>query len=201
MIDVKDGNDNAQRKEKKKGDGPFPSWLSFLLNNPIRRHFDPPQKVIETIVVSNDDVVLDFGCGPGFYTIPFAKVAKQVVALDLQPKMLQKVEKEAKKHGVAVQCLQSDGKQIPLPDRTFDLVFLGHVYHEIRDKENVLAELRRLLKSGGKLVIMESTKKVLLGPPAMDTEEIRTELKAAGFSTVEITGMKNRGLVTAVDHA
>ena len=130
------------------------------------------------------DAVLDFGCGPGFFTIPFAKIATEVVAVDTQPKMLGKVSKYAEKNGVKVKVIQSDGQSIPLPDGCVDLIFLSGVYHELADKKKVLTELKRLLKPRGKIVIRERTESghIALGPPAVDTNEVSEELTAAGFA-------------------
>ncbi len=175
----------------------FPAWLSFLLDNPIRRRFDPPQKIMEKLGVNGGMVVLDFGCGPGFYTIPFARIAKQVVAVDLQAKMLEKVARKAARQGLKIQTLQSDGKHVEMPDESFDLAFLNHVYHEMEDKPGVLVELRRLLRPRGRLVIVESAKKPVLGlgPPAMKPELIAADLKAAGFAGIQTGQIKNRVLV------
>jgi 2-polyprenyl-3-methyl-5-hydroxy-6-metoxy-1,4-benzoquinol methylase len=103
-------------EEEKKHHGTSAIWLSFLLNNPIRRRFDKnPEKIITMLGINDTSVVLDFGCGPGFYTIPFASVAKKVVAVDLQEKMLKKAESYAEKNGVKdkIQFVQTDGEEIP----------------------------------------------------------------------------------------
>jgi len=165
---------------------PFPAWLSFHLNNELRRRSHPPEKVIDVLGVKATDAVLDFGCGPGFYTISFAKIAREVVAVDIQSKMLGKVSKYAEKNGVKVKALQSNGQSIPLPDRYFDLIFLSGVYHELAEKGQVLTELKRLLKPGGRIVIRERTKNghISLGPPAVDTKEVSEELRAVGFTAL-----------------
>src|SRR6266849_1990439 len=153
--------------EQEKHHHAFPVWLSFLLNNPIRRHFDKnPEKVVRLLGINETSVVLDFGCGPGFYAVPFAKVAKRVVAMDLQEKMLEKAARYAEKNRVKdkIQFFQTDGKEIPqLQGGLCDYAFLSFVYHEIGDdsKERVLLELRRVLTVGGKLAIMEYTKRPL----------------------------------------
>ncbi len=177
----------------------FPARLSFILDNAIRRRFDPPQKVIEILGINESFSVMDFGCGPGFYTIPFAKVAKEVVAVDFQSRMLQKLSKKAWKEGVPIKCIQSDGKKIPLSDKSFDLIFLCAVHHEIDDKSSVLVELLRLLKEDGRIVIREKTKRGLfpLGPPIVKVEEIESRLKEAGFSIERIIGMKTGCFVFA----
>ena len=132
------------------------------------------------------DIVLDFGCGPGFYTVPFARIAREVVAVDIQSKMLGKVSRCTEKEGVKVKCLQSDGQTIPLPDESCDLIFLSGVYHELADKRSVLTELFRLLKPDGRVVIREKTRsgRITLGPPAVDTEEVFDNLRAAGFLAI-----------------
>ena len=68
----------------------FPAHLSFLLDNPVRRWRDPPARILERLGIGGETVVLDFGCGPGFYTIPFARIARRVVAVDIQPEMLER---------------------------------------------------------------------------------------------------------------
>ena len=168
---------------------PFPAWLAFHLNNPLRRHFHPPEKTVSVLGVKGTDAVLDFGCGPGFYTIPFAKIAREVIAVDIQPKMLEKVARYAEKNRVKIKSLQSDGQLIPLPDNSFDLVFLSGVYHHLTDKRRVLTELTRLLKSGGRIVIRERTEpgSIILGPPSVDKEEVFTDLKAVGLVSLETT--------------
>lgn len=176
--------------QKEKHHSTFPSWLSFLLNNPIRRHFDKnPDAIMKMLGINEASVVLDFGCGPGFYSVPFAKVAKQVVAVDLQDKMLKKAATYAEKNGVKgkIQFLQTDGEKVPqLQGSLCDFVFLSFVYHEIGDpKEPVLVELRRVLRPGGKLAILEYTKRPLLGPHSVDPGSVKGELARANFSRTE----------------
>ena len=146
---------------------PFPAWLSFYLNNELRKRSHPPEKIIDALGMKATDTVLDFGCGPGFYSVPFAKTAREVVAVDVQSKMLEKASRYAKKKGVKVKALQSDARSIALPDCCFDLIFLSGVYHELAEKRKVLTELKRLLKHGGRIVIRERTKRdhITLGHP------------------------------------
>jgi len=162
---------------------PFPAWLSFHLNNGFRRRFHPPQKIIDVLEVKATDTVLDFGCGPGFFTVPFAKAAKEVVAVDLQPKMLLKVAQYAEKNGVTIKTVQSNGQFISLPNKSCDLIFLSGVYHELPEKRRVLLELKRTLKPGGRIVIRERTKRAhfSLGPPVMNPTKVLEDLEAVGF--------------------
>lgn len=179
----------------------FSASRAFELNNPLRRLFDrSPQRFIKLLGIQHDWAVVDFGCGPGFYAVPFAKVAGKVAAVDVQPEMLRKAENYAMKVGVDVEFVESDGTKIPLPSDGFDLVFLHLVYHEIADKKMVLAEFRRLLKPGGMVAIREKTENTLLpiGPPVVPIELIQTGLDEAGFGEVHAVGDKGERIVIAV---
>ena len=103
---------------------------------------------------------MDFGCGPGFFTIELAKKAKNVVAVDVSPEMLKKAQNKAKKaHQENIQFLQSDGKTIQLEDGSVDLILLVTVFHEVGDSGTVLKEFSRILKPTGRLAIVEVIKK------------------------------------------
>jgi ubiquinone/menaquinone biosynthesis C-methylase UbiE len=90
---------------------PYSASGAFFLDNPIRRWIQPPSELIEKLAINPNDVIMDFGCGPGFYTIELAKKAKMVVAVDLSPEMLKKAQSKAAKARVKnIQFLQSNGK-------------------------------------------------------------------------------------------
>jgi ubiquinone/menaquinone biosynthesis C-methylase UbiE len=179
----------------------FSASRAFELNNPFRRLLDrSPQRFIKLLGIEHDWALVDFGCGPGFYTVPFAKVSQKVVAVDVQPEMLKKAGAYAKKAGVKVEFVESDGTRIPLPSDSFDLVFLNLVYHEISEKKTVLAEFRRILKPGGKVGIREKTENTLLpiGPPIVPVDVIQSALQDAGFSEIRNAGGGGRGIVIGV---
>ena len=178
----------------------FSASRAFELNNPLKRFFDrSPQRFIKLLGVESDWSLIDFGCGPGFYTIPFARVAQRVVAVDVQPEMLKKAETYASKSGVKVELVESDGTRMPLSDHAFDLIFLSLVYHEIVDKKTALREFRRVLKPGGKVAIREKTENTLfpVGPPVIPIALIQSGLESAGFGEVHIVG-KEHSIVVGV---
>lgn len=179
--------------------GTFPSWLSFLLNNPIKRFLQSPKKVVEALKIKETDVVLDFGSGPGFYTIPIAKIAKNVIAADIQQEMLDKTKKYAEKNNLEIKYLQSDGQKISLPDQSCNIIFLSFVYHEIKEKNIVFQEFLRLLKPDGKIIIQEKIKKglVQIGPPVIDLNEILGDIKKAGLTIKEKIEINNNILIIA----
>ena len=71
---------------------------AFFLDNPIRRLVQPPSELIEKRALDSNEVVMNFGCGPGYYTIDLTKKkTKKVVAVDLSSEMLKKAKNKAEK--------------------------------------------------------------------------------------------------------
>jgi ubiquinone/menaquinone biosynthesis C-methylase UbiE len=147
----------------------FSQRLAFILNNRVRKSLEPPDRLVSKLNLRPNDVVMDFGCGPGFYTIPLAKRVAKTVAVDVSPHMLERTLSDAKKNGVIVEALESDGTELRLNDESIDLIFLNYVFHEITDRPRVLSEFLRILKRSGRLAIVERTRGGILtrtvGPP------------------------------------
>jgi len=141
--------------------------------------------------VRNQDTVIDFGCGPGFYTIPLARIAARTVGIDISEKMLQRAAQNCKKDNVKVKFIHSDGMSINLEDETVDLIILVHVFHEIEDKEKVLRQFARVLKPSGRLAIVERTRaegflSKKFGPPVMEYEEVVHAITQVDFTVIEV---------------
>jgi len=169
---------------------------AIFLDNPIRRLIQPPNELVEKLSITENDVVMDFGCGPGYYTIDLAKKAKSVVAVDISPEMLKKAQHKAQKAGAKnIQFLQSDGKHIQVEDGSVDLIFLVTVYHEVGDNEAVLKEFGRLLKPFGKLVIVEVIKKgIFPDAPVQDSKILASEIEAVNFKLQEMLPYRTFGI-------
>ena len=106
--------------------------------------------------------MVDYGCGPGFVTLPAAEMvgpAGRVYALDIHEGMVSLVGSRAAEAGLAnVTALLNDGPEAPLPDGAADLVTCIFVFHyrESRDGRQALAaDLARLLKPGGRLAVLQ----------------------------------------------
>ena len=169
---------------------------AFFLDNPIRRLIQPPSELIEKLTINPNDVIMDFGCGPGYYTIELAKKAKRVMAVDLSPEMLKKAQNKAEKAGVKnIQFLQSNGTNIQLEDNSVDMILLVTVYHEVGESEAVLKEFNRILKPEGKLIIVEVIKKgIFPGAPVQNPEALKAEIEAGNFKLKQMLPYKNYGI-------
>jgi SAM-dependent methyltransferase len=177
----------------------YPETLAFTLNNRVRRFLEPPDRLISKLGLKATDVVVDFGCGPGFYTIPIARFVARTIAVDVSSHMLDKTVSNAMKNHVTVEALVSDGTAIKLDDGIVDLVFLSHVFHEVADRPKVLSEFLRIMKRSGRLAIVERTRGGLLawvpGPPIIDLAEVVQELERAGFALTQTIPYGNSSIV------
>jgi ubiquinone/menaquinone biosynthesis C-methylase UbiE len=101
-------------------------------------------------------VVLDYGCGVGSYTLPAAEMVGAdglVYALDVEPLALKMAQERVARAGLSnVKTIQSE-RATGLPDDSLDVVLLYDVLHGIQDKSALLQELARVLKAGGILSV------------------------------------------------
>jgi demethylmenaquinone methyltransferase/2-methoxy-6-polyprenyl-1,4-benzoquinol methylase len=109
--------------------------------------------------------VLDVACGTGRGTVGLAQavsVAGSVDALDLSEAMLDQARAKIAKLGLSarVHFKQGNAKELPYPDETFDLVYNGYMFDLIPLDGflPILNEMRRVLKSGGKLILINMSK-------------------------------------------
>jgi len=102
----------------------------------------------------------EFGCGTGFFTPVLAGKADRVVATDLSPGMLAVARARVGEPNVRFQA--EDCQRTSFGDGAFDAVFLSLVLH-FTDPERTLAEMRRILKPGGVLIIANPDREGLSG--------------------------------------
>ena len=112
--------------------------------------------MVSTAALAPDALVLDAGCGAGHTSLAFAARAKQVIACDFTPAMLEQVQQLAKEHGIDnIQTQLADVDCLPFPAKSFDLVATRYSAHHWQHPERALAQFHRLLKSGGALLISD----------------------------------------------
>lgn len=122
----------------------------------IRDKFKPPDKLLQFVGVKSGDKVLDFGCGPGGYSIAAADIVGdtgKVYALDIQLLAGERMKKLAAKKGLKNIETICSGCETGLPDATLDIVLLYDILHMLSEPDKILAELYRALKPGGILSV------------------------------------------------
>lgn len=158
-----------------------PHQMSFMLDNWLRRIVQSPKKIVGGYI-KEGSTVLDVGCGPGYFTIDMAKMVGskgKAIAADLQPQMLEKVKKKAKKHKVIdrIHFHQCEPTKIGLKEKV-DFILAFYMIHETGNPEGFLNEFKEMLNPEGKLLVVE---------PKMHVKE---ELFAEMIKQAESVGLK-----------
>lgn len=141
---------------------PMPHRLAPILTAPWRSQlFGTPEEVLDLAGVIPGMQVLEIGPGPGVYTIPLAQRVAQnkegsVTCVEIQPEMISLLRQRLQSAGVRnVEVVEGDGRHTPLPDGSFDLVFLASVVGETPDLPALFRECARVLKPEGILAVTE----------------------------------------------
>ena len=98
--------------------------------------------------------VLDVGCGSGIATQLLAEAGAKVTAVDLTEWAVATTSRRLAAFGLPGEVRQEDAEGLPFADASFDLVFSWGVIHHSSDMDRALAELVRVLRPGGQLVLM-----------------------------------------------
>jgi ubiquinone/menaquinone biosynthesis C-methylase UbiE len=141
----------------KQKDMPCPWWFCWAFDNRIREWIQNPAGIMAPLVKPGFKV-LDVGPGRGYCTFPIASLIQPrgfVVALDIQKKMLDILMRRAKQRGYSnVAAHLYDGKKFNIQEQ-FDFVNLFWMFHEIRDKDSFLQELKGVCGAGCRVLLAE----------------------------------------------
>lgn len=136
-------------------------------------------RIVEAAAPTPEDRVVDLGAGTGLLALELAPRVDRVVAIDQSEAMLRRLEEKARADGIAnVRPLVGDLRSLPLEDESATLVVSNYAFHHLRDpdKEIALAEARRVLAPGGRLVVCDMMFQLSLAP--RDRALIARKLKA-----------------------
>lgn len=140
-----------------------------LMNNPVRaavqRRFEAP-RLLRMGGPMSGGRALEIGCGPGVgaETILDTFGAESVDAFDLDPRMVARAQARLAARGARVHVWEGDASAIAAPDATYDAVFDFAIIHHIPKWRHALAEVRRMLKPGGRFFAEEVLKDFIIGP-------------------------------------
>lgn len=112
--------------------------------------------LVRTSGAGPDDTVLDVACGPGLVVAAFARVVRHATGIDVTPAMLARAgEVTAGLSNVTLQ--QGDVLPLPFADASFSIVVSRFAFHHFQDPGSVLAEMRRVCRPGGRVVVCDLT--------------------------------------------
>jgi ubiquinone/menaquinone biosynthesis C-methylase UbiE len=135
-----------------------PAWFAGIINNPLRRWLHDPEAILGRLIAPGS-VVVELGCGSGPFTIALAKMvgsSGRVIAADVQPGMLAKVQRRVERVGVQdrVKLHLCKREHIGLSD-VVDFVLAFWMVHEAPNPAALFAEVQEALNPDGRLLLVE----------------------------------------------
>jgi|JI8StandDraft_1071087.scaffolds.fasta_scaffold357310_2 ubiquinone/menaquinone biosynthesis C-methylase UbiE len=122
-------------------------------------NFSQPLSHILQMGLAEDAVVADFGAGSGHHTFALKHAVAQggrVYAVDIQEQVLQRLWREARKNlHHDVETVWADIAELPFQSNFLDAGVLSNTLFQIEDKEQALTEIKRVLKPGGSLLVVD----------------------------------------------
>lgn len=135
-----------------------PWWLCYSFDNPLRRLFHDPERLLGPYVKLGMTVA-DIGCGMGYFTLGLARLAGpegKVIAVDLQERVLAAMESRARRAGLAERIVLHRCRPDSLGvDGPADFALAFWMAHEVPDKPRFFREIFTLLKAEGRLLLVE----------------------------------------------
>ncbi|MFC1636367.1 class I SAM-dependent methyltransferase [Planctomycetota bacterium] len=161
-----------------------PVWIGYLLASPIRKLFQNPKKILGPYV-NKGMKVLDIGCAMGFFSLPLAEMVGsngKVISVDVQEKMIESLEKRARKAGLSdnIEVRMCPSSSLGLDDlkEQIDFAVASAVVHEVPDAASFFSEVYSTIKPGGRLLVAEPKGHV----SQEDFEATVSKAEKAGFA-------------------
>ncbi|MCS7313402.1 MAG: class I SAM-dependent methyltransferase [Acidobacteria bacterium] len=180
--------------------GLLPPLVVPVLAQANRDAWQKPDEVIRALGLKPGQVVADLGAGKGYFTFRLAAAVRpggRVIAQDIDAAALRTILRQAR----MLAREASDTAEAPnvdvvlgLPDYTgiasdmVDVAFICNVYHHVRDRATWVRDVYRIVKSGGRVVLIDFYKRPTPGPPLamrIPEDQARREWEAGGFRHVE----------------
>jgi len=162
------------------------------------------QLLFELLGSVTDKILLDVGCGDGALASDLARRGAIVTGLDADPAMIVAARRRTASEATQLRLIDGQAERLPFDNATFDCVLAVTVLCFVRDAERAIAEMVRVLRPGGRLVIGELGRWSLwavhrrirgwLGDPTWRAAMFRTAAalrrlaRAAGLDVVEVRG-------------
>ncbi|PKM95154.1 MAG: SAM-dependent methyltransferase [Firmicutes bacterium HGW-Firmicutes-1] len=112
------------------------------------------EKAYDVAKVEKGKIAADIGAGTGFITEGLLERGLKVIAVDLSDEMLQILKRKFNQYAQVV-CLQGKSESLPIEDQSVDYSMANMYLHHVEDPLSAIKEMKRILKTGGKLVITD----------------------------------------------
>lgn len=161
--------------------------------SPERAEWQKPDSVIAFLGDLEGKTVMDIGSGTGYFSFRMAEAGANVICADVDERFLNYIAERRAEKGLTE--AQVETRKVPydsskLQENEADMVLIVNTYHHIGDREDYFAEVKRGLKPGGRLVVIDFRKEETpVGPPVemkIAEEKVMDELREAGFTDMQV---------------
>lgn len=161
------------------------------LNDPLRLKWVPPARIVQVMDLKEGGEYVDLGAGTGYISRAIGELvdAPVIHAVDIEPLMVAEMESTLSEVAWIKPTLM-ERDRLPFADRSIDGLWSITVFHEFGAPEAILTEIHRVLKPGGRLLVIDWLKKPEAcdqGPPLdhrVARGDVTTHLQDAGFTDV-----------------
>lgn len=165
------------------------AWAAQF-EDPKRDDWQKPDEVIAALALPPTAKLADIGSATGYFPVRFARALPQghVYGVDVESSMVDYLNKRAERReltNLTSHLAEFADAKIPEP---VDLILMVNTYHHIEARPVYFAKLKASLKPGGRLAIIDFTRKSKMGPESAEkvpADEVEAELKQAGFKVTQ----------------
>jgi len=166
---------------------------SQVFDDPARDAWQKPDDVIRALKLAPEALVADIGAGTGYFAVRLARAVPKgrVYGVDAEPDMVRYLSERAQREGLANLTAVAAKPADPSLPAPVDLVILVDTYHHVPDRERYFRDLKKVLKPGGRLAIVDFTLDSPVGPPKrarIPADRVKQELARAGYALAEEHG-------------
>ncbi len=130
----------------------------YWLNRPEREAEENTSTLLRNMDIQKGEVIADIGAGSGYHVFKMAALATEglVYAVDIQEEMLAAIRKRKEQEGLGnIRLIQGGEQSAELPEKSIDKVLMVDVYHEFTYPIEMMASIKKALRPGGKIYLIE----------------------------------------------
>ena len=170
-----------------------PKAYIAALEDPNRENYQKPNDILDVLALKPGEVVADIGAGSGYFTVRFSNALKEsgkVYAVDVSQDMIdymnRRIQETNARNVTTVMAAADDPR---LPDASVDRIFICDTWHHIENRSQYLTRLKKALRAGGQIIMIDFQKRDLpVGPPVdmkIAREDLIQQMESSGFRLVQ----------------
>ena len=139
---------------------------------------------------------LDAGCGTGFLTFELVARGHHVIGVDFAPAMIAEARRKAAERGLSIRFEEADAERLSFMPGSFDLAISRHLLWTLQHPEAAIAEWIRVLRPGGRLVVVDGQFDASAAPPSSENARTSREYAAVGDQLPFLGGRSRQEIET-----